>query len=35
VLSEGKNSARLQITSNDRKADELEAKLDAIDIDEG
>lgn len=35
VLTEGKNSARQQITSNDRKADELEAKLDAITIDEG
>ena len=35
VLTEGKNSARQQITSNDRKADELEAKLDNIRIDEG
>ena len=35
VLAEGKNSAKQQITSNDRKADELEAKLDSIRIDEG
>jgi len=35
VLTEGKNSSRQQITSNDRKADELETKLDSIRIDEG
>ena len=35
VVTENKNSARLQINSNDKKADELEVKLDKIKIDEG